>query len=297
MLRSACIVSIVFTSLFATTGNAPVCAAEAGVEVFHFGVYTSDKPSTMFGKFKPILSHLSEEVSKNLERPVKFKLRIINSYEGAIKALVDGKVHFVRFGPASYILAKNMNKDVQLMAKELNKGKDRFKGLFVVRKDSEIKSLKDLRGKKFAFGDQNSTIGRFLCQAALLDEGLRWEDLGKAEYLGRHDRVATAVLQGDFDAGAVKSGTFKKYKDKGLEELGFFWNVTKPWVACPGLNEDVVKALRKALLETDDKAVLSKVGKSLSGFGEAEDKDYEDIRVAMKRATQLTSNVPTESGN
>ena len=62
MLRSACIVSIVFTSLFATTGNAPVCAAEAGVEVFHFGVYTSDKPSTMFGKFKPILSHLSEEV-------------------------------------------------------------------------------------------------------------------------------------------------------------------------------------------------------------------------------------------
>jgi hypothetical protein len=36
--------------------------------------------------------------------------------------------------------------------------------VIAVQKDSPLKTLAELKGKKFAFGDQNSTIGRYLAQ-------------------------------------------------------------------------------------------------------------------------------------
>ena len=84
---------------------------------------------------------------------------------------------------------------------EDKKGERRFSGVIVVGADSSIKRLADLAGKRFAFGDENSTIGRYLAQAELVKAGIRARDLAHYEYLGRHDLVAKAVSLGDFRAG------------------------------------------------------------------------------------------------
>ena len=51
----------------------------------------------------------------------------------------------------------------------------------------------------------------------LLDEGIDVKDLQYHNYLGHHDDVAKAVLNGDFDAGAVMESIAYKYKDMGIK--------------------------------------------------------------------------------
>jgi len=252
--------------------------------VLTFGVYTSDKPTEMRKKFRPMLRYIEDEIARRLEDAPDIKLVVYNSYELALKAFINEEVDFVRFGPASYVIAKEKNPEVRLLAIEENKGKRRFNGIILVREDSPFKSLTDLHGKSFAFGDENSTIGRYLSQAELVDAGITARDLDSYDYLGRHDKVVAAVLHGKYDAGAAKESTFAKYKEKGLRELKAFDNVTKPWVARGGISEEHFIALQNVLLETTNPEVLKQFSKSLSSFAPCEDSEYDFVRKGMERS-------------
>ena len=164
-----------------------------------FGVYASDKATVMYKMFIPIVRHLQESTEAKLKQPVDIFIKIFRTYDEGIDALVKGQVDFVRFGPASYILAKAKNPNISLVAMESKGGETHFQGMIFVLKSSPIKRLKDVKGKRFAFGDHNSTIGRYLAQAELVKAGVHIADLKAYKYLGRHDKVVKAVLLGDYD--------------------------------------------------------------------------------------------------
>lgn len=248
-----------------------------------FGLYQSDKATVMYRKFLPVLEYLQDAMEQELNQSVDIELRIFKTYEEANDALVDGSVDFVRFGPASYVLAKERNEDIELLVMEEVKGKKRFSGLIVVQKDSPVQSLGDLRGASFAFGDNTSTIGRYLSQAVLVDEHIYATDLSKFEYLDRHDRVFKAVEVGDFTAGALKDSTFKKMNKEGqLRVLSSFDNVTKPWIARAGLDGDVYSAIKSGLINLQDEAVLS-IFKA-SAFVPTSDSEYSFVREGMAKS-------------
>jgi len=256
-----------------------------------FGVYAADKPTVVYRQFLPMLEALQVELSRTLDAPASVELRIFKTYDAAQDALAQGSVDFVRFGPSSYILVKARQPDVTLLAMEQNDGAKTFKGMIVVRKDSPIRTIADLRGKRFAFGDESSTIGRYLAQLQLVNAGITAKDLKHHAFLGRHDRVFAAVEVGDFDAGAVKENTFEKQNAKGtLRVLAQFDNVTKPWVARARLNARVAEALRTSLLGMKDPAVLADFG--VTGFLPATDADYDPIRQAMAAAEKFTQSAP-----
>lgn len=247
------------------------------------GVYTSDRATTMYRMFTPVLEQLQDGLEERLHRPVNIELRICKTYDEALQAFVEGKVDFVRFGPASYVLAKDINPEVELLAMESKDGERVFQGMIVVLKDSPIKKLDDLRGCSFAFGDENSTIGRFLAQDQLLKAGIKAADLDRYAYLGRHDVVYTAVEVGDFDAGSLKDSTFRKLNKKNqLRVLVAFDNVTKPWVAREGLDPAIKRALRASLLAIDDEEALRAL--KVDGFLPADDEHFAVTRSAMARA-------------
>jgi len=252
-----------------------------------FGVYTSDKPSTMVKKFRPVLNALERSLSTQLGETVSIRLQVASSYEKGINQLATGAVDFSRLGPASYILAKDKNPMIELLAMEAVKGKKHFKGVIAVHKDNNIKAITDLKGKRFAFGNERSTIGRYLSQQYLLENGVHANDLLAYEYLGRHDKVGAAVAANLFDAGALKEGTFKKMLKKSapLRELASFNNVTKPWIARADLDEKLFSALQDSLLKMNNKAVLKVLKKS--GFLKGTDDDYVVIRKAMKNNSQF----------
>ena len=148
-----------------------------------FGVYTSDKASAMYKKFKPIINYLEKNL-KEKGIDTKVKLKIYPTYESAIDGLANGEYDFGRFGPASYILTKNKNPKIKLLVMEHKKGKKIFNGVFITKSNSKIKSLTDLNNKTFAFGSSKSTIGRYLSQAELLKAGISSKELKNFKYLG-----------------------------------------------------------------------------------------------------------------
>lgn len=258
-------------------------AATAEV-VLDFGLYSSDKPSTMIRKFRPVLDSLERDLSKRLEEPVTIRTQVARSYKQGVNDLARGKVDFSRVGPASYVFAKQLNGDISILAVEQKGGRKVFNGVICVRTDSSIRNVQDLAGTRFAFGNEKSTIGRYLSQLYLVRHGIKASDLAYYEYLDRHDRVATAVALGNFDAGALKEDTFLKVAKNGGESLrsvAVFPNVTKPWLARSQLPQRLAHALREALLALDDREALKAL--KIDGFLEGEDQDYAVTRMAIEQ--------------
>lgn len=275
MKKLLLIFALLYTTLFAT-------------ENIKFGIYTSDKPSDMYKKFKSVIKYLEKDLkTKGID--AKISLKIYPTYDAAIDGLANGEYDFARFGPASYILAKQKNENIKLLVMEINKGKKIFNGVFITHDKSGITKLEELKNKNFAFGNNKSTIGRYLSQSALLKHGISSEELKSFKYLGRHDKVALAVLNKDFDAGVVKEKTYKKYKnkysDKSLVMIKTFDNVTKPWVVKENMPKNIYDALKASMLALKDKKVL-KVFKG-DGFVETNDNEYNFVREGMNLAKRF----------
>lgn len=246
-----------------------------------FGIYTSDKATAMVKQFRPVLNALESQIANKVGEPVQIKMQISKNYEQGLESLITGDVDFSRFGPASYVLAKQQDPNIKLLAIENNKGSKTFNGVICVEKSSAITSVTQLEGKTFAFGDENSTIGRYLSQTYLADHQITSKNLNYFEYLGRHDKVGSAVANKQFDAGALKESTYKKLVNKGasLRVIASFQNVTKPWIASSALDDKLAQALQESLLELSDPKALKAIKKD--GFLAGKDSDYEKIRLAM----------------
>jgi phosphonate transport system substrate-binding protein len=287
-LKRGCLAAV--TGLVLLGATVTHLGAQAPSVDLTFGVYTTDKPTAMYRKFTPLIQAVEESMQETLGTSVAIEVRIYKSYSTAREALVQGKVDFVRFGPASYVLAKRENPAINLLAMESKKGKKLFKGYIVVHTQSDVKALKDLAGKRFAFGDENSTIGRYLSQQALFNAGVAAKDLGKYEFLGRHDIVFRSVQLKDFEAGALKQSTFDKLNAKSkqnnrLRILASFDNVTKPWVAREGLEKATQTALQRALLDMRDEVALASL--KADRLVSAEDQDYDVIRKSMEASSRF----------
>ena len=274
------------TSFFAAVLAAFNSAVSADV-ILNFGVYASDKPSTMVKKFRPVLDRLEHDLSGRFGEPVRIHTQVARSYDQGVEDLTQGRVDFSRLGPASYVTAKRYEAGISVLAMERVAGQKEFNGVICVAADSSIQSVGDLRNKRFAFGDVNSTIGRYLAQLYLFQHGVRASDLAAYDYLGRHDAVGSAVAAGTYDAGALKEDTFRRVIENGgrLRALAMFPNVTKPWVARAGLPDPVAGSLRAALLEISDAAALGALG--ADGLVAGDDEDYLTIRLAIEQNSQF----------
>jgi len=258
-------------------GNAEVSAQIK----LNFGVYTSDKPTIMVRKFRPMLNELESILSNNLHEQVTIKMHIAKNYKRGLSNITQGKVDFTRLGPATYVQAKIENPAIHILAMESEKGKKEFNGVICVRNKSAIKNIRDIKGKRFAFGNQQSTIGRYLVQQFLYRAGLKISDLRRHVYFNRHDQVAYAVASGDFDAGALKESTYKRLVKKGLpiNKLITFKNITKPWVARANLPLKQLQALQKSLLSFHAITKISHYKKN--PFLESSDSDYSTTRQSI----------------
>jgi len=257
-------------------------AQKAFALTLKFGVNASDTPQEVHRKFNPVLKSIAKEMSKVLRKKVRIKIKIAREYEGAVDMLADGRVDFARLGPASYVIAKGKTPSLQILALEQRNGGKVFYGNIIVGADSSIQKIQDLRGKRFAFGDQDSTIGRYLSQKYLMENGICGKDLASFQYTGRHSLVYSAVAKGEADAGALKESVVKKRaKDGMVRVLVEFPNVTKPWIARSGATDATFRALKKVLLGLKNPKVLRKLGE---GFLPGTDEDFEPIRKAMAMA-------------
>jgi phosphonate transport system substrate-binding protein len=285
-IYTACKEIIQMLNSLVTCGLLLLLIQSVNAESLVLGVYTSEKASSMYQKFSPIIKYLNKDLSERMDRDMDVKLKIYKTYREAQDAIVKGNIDFARFGPASYILVKHRNPNIQLLLMENKKGKKYFNGVIVTANNNEIQSLSDLKDKRFAFGDKSSTIGRYLAQAELIKAGVQASDFQNHEFLGRHDKVFKAVAIGDYDAGALNEYTFKSLNEnEELKVIHIFNIVTKPWLTRSDLPADVHQGLQQSLLEIKDESILNSL--KIEGFFETNDEMYNFIREGMAAAVNF----------
>jgi phosphate/phosphite/phosphonate ABC transporter binding protein len=253
----------------------------AGTSFVKLGIMPLESPAQMYKKFLPLAEYLSREVG----RDVVFKLT--PTFTDAVKDIGTGAADICYMTPTTYIEA-NDKYGVELLAKAVRNGVPYSHTIIVARQDSSIKSLEDLKGRSFAFGDKMSTSSYLVPLYMLARAGVRLADLSEHRFLGHHDDVAKAVLLGELDAGGLRETTAYQYMDKGLKFIKTSENIPEfNFCARPGLDRELVEKVKSALLKLNamgaGAAVLKSVDKDYTAFMDASDKDYDGIREMLRK--------------
>ncbi len=263
-------------------------AAQASAQTqLVFGAYTSEQPSALVDQLRPAFDVIAQRLSADMGTPVTIRMQIMRTYEEGVQLIVDRRADFMRVGAASFITAREKDPGISLLVLESMGGKTTFNGVIAVHRDSDITRLEQLKGRSFAFGSSESTLGRYFAQQRLMRAGIRASDLARFAYLERHDKVGTAVGSGLFDAGALEETMFRKLADSGtpIRALVSYPNITRPWIVRGGLDSTLQAALRRQLLALDDKAALRAM--RFDGFLDGRDADFEPTRQAMSEIREF----------
>ncbi len=141
---------------------------------------------------------------------LKFVLKTYPTYDAAYDALKKGEVELVLVGAVKYVQAHSEIGAIPVVA-EAPKWQE---SVIIVPKDSPIKTVPELKGKKFAFGYDDSTSTYLLPMLLFSKYQMTQKDV-KAEFLGAdQSKILAAVAAGQFDAGAVASIVYENNADK-----------------------------------------------------------------------------------
>ncbi|WP_274541721.1 phosphate/phosphite/phosphonate ABC transporter substrate-binding protein [Staphylococcus felis] len=167
----------------------------------------SQNADTLEAKAKPLEKLLSDKIG------IPVEVSVSTNYNTIVEAMKSKKVDVGFLPPTAYTLAKNEGAaDLLLQAQRFGVNEDgsdsdqlvdHYKSIFVVKKDSDIEDIKDLKGKKIALQDVSSTAGYTFPVAELLDAGINPLKEMNVTTVKGHDQAIISVLNGDVDAAAV----------------------------------------------------------------------------------------------
>lgn len=227
---------------------------------------------------------LAEFLGRQLGRGVT--VRVGQDYAEHLEAIGHDRVDVAFLGPVEYVHVIADYGPKPLLARFQVDQQTELHGVIFARRDSGYRTLADLTGRRFAFGDRNSTMAYVVPRWVLSQAGVPVGALASHEFLATHEDVVMAVLSGDDDAGAVKQEVFDRFKDRGLRVLAEL--PTTPdhvFVTRSDLPTADVARLRAALLGLNDRpggaAILERLHPGLSALVPASDADYNGVRRMM----------------
>ncbi len=121
---------------------------------------------------------------------------------------------------------------------------------------------------------------------ALHRAGVELDSLGAYRYLGSQANIALDVLNGDYDAGAVRREFYDEFGAHGLRVPAYLPEVPAHlFVTRADLSAAQVKVLRQALLQPrnapDAAAIPHAIGKGVTAMAPVTDADYDGMRKAL----------------
>lgn len=231
-------------------------------------------------RFTPLANYLAQEIG----RPVS--VRVGRTYAEHIDAIGADTLDIAYMGPVPYVKLVAAYGKKPLLARQEIAHQPYLYGVIFVRQDSAIHSLAELKGRRFAFGDPDSTMSHIVPLRMLENAGVPEKSLGHVEFLGAHKNVALAVLAGDYDAGAVKQEVFDEMAPKGLRALATSPPVADHvFVSSAKLSPALQIKLRTALLKLKDSAegklVMTAIHPGMTDLVAGSDADYDSLRNLM----------------
>lgn len=159
--------------------------------------------------FQPIFNAVSNATG------LQFDLKVGQSYGAVVEAMCNGSADIAWFGPVSYLQAHQRG-CANLLAMAVSEGESVYYSGIFARIGSGIETLQDVRGKKLALGDINSTSSFNIPVAMLLRQGIDpARDPGSVTMAGSHANVLSALAQGLVDVGGASFDSYEKALNAG----------------------------------------------------------------------------------
>lgn len=201
-----------FKSIVLGAAIAAVSAFSAAAETWKLAVTDVEGMERLqleWGPFKEALEAATGET---------FEFYAVNSRTAAAEALRGETVDFVVSGPAEYVVINKLTDATPL----IGLGRPDYHCAIIVRADSGMSTMQDLRGKKVAFGDIGSTSNMLCPMQVLADHGV--DPINDIEKIHTSRNIAHEALKaGDVDAIGSNAGSWMGVRNKETDlPYGFF---------------------------------------------------------------------------
>lgn len=219
----------------------------AGEKEYIIGIHPLHNPERLHEMFGPIANYLSKHIPG-----VRFKIEASRNYAAYDKKLYGRQFHFSMPNPFQTINA--LNYGYRVFAKVM--GDEDFRGIILVRKDSGIKNVTDLKGYAVSFPAPTALAATMMPQYYLQMHGLDVMRDIDIRYVGSQESSIMNVMLGDTKAGATWPPPWKtlsKERPALKDELKVIWE-TEPlpnisWVVRDDVEQDLVLKVRSLLVD------------------------------------------------
>ena len=190
-----------------TTGatNAACLGEQNSSKIYTFDVVPQLTAAKIYSTWSPLLERVGKEAG------LCFELRVSPTIPEFEQKLLKGEPEFVFLNPYHAVLAHQKKKYQPLLADS----EDLLTGILVVRADSPIKSLDELKGKNISFPAPNSFAASLLIRAEL---GKRKIDISPV-FVKTHSNVYRSVIGKDAIAGGGVNNTLDNEAPEVRQQL------------------------------------------------------------------------------
>jgi len=256
-------------------------------------------PAIRFGisRFLPrqqlIMEHqgLLRYLSRRIQHRVK--LEIYEDYVDLAAKLRTKKLDLAALSAYGYVRAKKRWPELDLLATHVTKSGTSYEGFVVAMANANIRSLEDLKDKRFCYVSPTSTSGYLYPRALFRRKGMDPDTHFKtSRFTGDHLSALKALQSGACDGAAVFTGIFFEARKHGITPEKFTVLATTDripydaYCVVPGLSPDLSRSLKKALLalKPDSEITRKVLGKNtrIVGFAPVKDSDYNSVRQIEK---------------
>jgi phosphonate transport system substrate-binding protein len=258
-------------------------SAVVGDDVFILGIHPLHNPERLLEFFGPIADYLSNNVEG-----VSFKIEASRNYAAFDEKLYGGKFHFAL--PNPYQTINSLQHGYQVFAKMADD--ENFRGIIIVRKDSNITKVADLKGQSVSFPAPTALAATMLPQYFLQKNGLNVMQDIDIKYVGSQESSIMNVMLGNTIAGATWPPpwrTLSKERPKLAEEMEIIWETpslpNNSLVARKDIDQLIVNQVKALLItlhqEPQGKVWLAKM--ELSKFEAADNETYAPVVEFIER--------------
>lgn len=161
--------------------------------------------SHLHANWAPFLEKLGQQSRLCFELVIP---KDISAFEAAI---TSGKADFAYMNPYHPVMVRKTQPYIPLVAD----GKNKLSGILLVRKDSPIQSVADLKGATIAFPTPNAFGASLLMRSALAKQGVKINPV----YVRTTENVYRSVALGDMLAGAGGTNTLAREPKELQDQL------------------------------------------------------------------------------
>ena len=267
----------VFLSLCITLGAmVSAKAADADPQIIKVALLPDENASELIKRNQPLKDHLEKALGKSVQ------LIVTTDYSSMIEAMRFGRIDLAYFGPLSYVMAKSKS-NIEPFAAMVTDGKPTYRAVVIANVKAGVNSLKDVKGKKVAYGDRASTSSHLIPKTMFAQAGMLAERDYSQHFVGTHDAVAVNVANGNADAGGLSEKILQHVIERKLIDpskikvLGYSSDYPQyPWAMRSDLKPELKSKVRAAFLDLKDPLVLKNF--KAEGFAPIADSDYDVIR-------------------